>query len=101
MSSLLELAARSVLNRSDGTYSNVAQLALPSELIDYLTHRPRPCDQCGRNYFGHYYQLVTFKKYDGFANKLPAMNKLCSENCVHEMKLRSYATVGPNRGTLK
>lgn len=101
VSSLLELSARSVLNRSEGAFSDVAQLSLPSELIEYLTQKPRPCDQCGRNYFDYHYQLVTFKKYDGFAQKLPAMNKLCSENCVHEMKQRSYAEIGPNRGTLK
>jgi len=101
VSSLLELSARSVLNRSESAFPDVAQLSLPSELIEYLTQRPRQCDQCGRNYFDYYYQLVTFKKYDGFTPRLPAMNKLCSENCVHEMKQRSYAEVGPNRGTLK
>lgn len=100
-STLLELSARSVLNRSEGAFPNVGQLSLPSELIDYLTQRARSCDQCGRNYFDYYYQLVTFKKYDGFAQKLPVMNKLCSENCVHEMKQRAYADIGPNRGTLK
>jgi hypothetical protein len=101
VSSLLELSARSVLNRSEGAFPDVGQLSLPSELIEYLTQRPRQCDQCGRNYFDHYYQLVTFKKYEGFAQKLPAMSKLCSENCVHEIKMRSYAEIGPNRGTLK
>jgi hypothetical protein len=102
VSTLLELSARSVLNRSEGAFSNVAQLSLPSELIEYLTQRARSCDRCGRNYFDYYYQLVTFKKYDGFTiQKLPAMNKLCSENCVHEMKERAYADIGPNRGTLK
>jgi len=101
VSSLLEMSARSVLNRSESAFPDVAQLSLPSELIEYLTQRPRQCDQCGRNYFDYYYQLVTFKKYDGFTPRLPAMNKLCSENCVHEMKQRSYAEVGPNRGTLK
>jgi len=101
VSSLLEMSARSVLNRSESAFPDVAQLSLPSELIEYLTQRPRQCDQCGRNYFDYHYQLVTFKKYDGFTPRLPAMNKLCSENCVHEMKQRSYAEVGPNRGTLK
>eukprot|EP00029_Vermamoeba_vermiformis_P000830 TRINITY_DN11014_c0_g1_i1.p1 TRINITY_DN11014_c0_g1~~TRINITY_DN11014_c0_g1_i1.p1 ORF type:complete len:497 (+),score=71.96 TRINITY_DN11014_c0_g1_i1:107-1597(+) len=101
VSSLLEMSARSVLNRSESATSDVTQLSLPSELIDYLTQRPRPCDQCGRNYFDYHYQLITFKRYDGFTQKLPVMNTLCSENCVHEMKQRSYADVGPNRGTLK
>jgi hypothetical protein len=98
----LELSARSLLNRADGgNYSDVSQLALPSELIEYLKRQPRQCDHCGRNYFDYYYQIVTFKKYDGFAQKLPALNKLCSENCVYEMKIKSVAEVGPNRGTLK
>jgi len=75
--SFTELCARSIID----SRISIREGYLPRELESNLHNECKSCSLCGKSYFGHWHEVISFVKYPEFEAPLPTFWKVCSRQC--------------------
>jgi len=82
--SLVELAAKSIADN----HPLISPLVLPQELKQYLDNEVHFCDLCGKSYFEHKYEVISYEAYPQYFKHLPTFRTVCSRQCFDKARIK-------------